>query len=66
MKKVLEGEFLISPKWVQEQLNTTQESASESAKILKNEGIAIIYIVTHFWHMPRAKRALERQGLIAI
>ncbi len=66
MKKVLEREFGITPEWVEEQSNTTQENAAESAKILKNEGITTIYIVTHFWHMPRAKRAFKKQGLIAI
>ncbi len=55
MRKVLEREFGISPKWVEEQSNTTQENASESAKILKNEGIKTIDLATHFWHMPRLK-----------
>jgi uncharacterized SAM-binding protein YcdF (DUF218 family) len=34
-----------------------------SAKILKQEGIAHIYLVTHFWHMPRAQAVFEKYGL---
>ncbi len=66
MKKVLEREFGIYPKWVKEQSSTTQENASETAKILKKEGIKTIYLVTHFWHMPRAQRQFERHDIQVI
>jgi uncharacterized SAM-binding protein YcdF (DUF218 family) len=63
MKIVLEKEYSISPKWIEDQSNTTQENALRSAEILKKEGIKSVYLVTHFWHMPRAKTVFERQGL---
>jgi uncharacterized SAM-binding protein YcdF (DUF218 family) len=66
MKKVLEQELAISPKWLEEESNTTQENALQSAKVLKKEGIKTIYLVTHFWHMPRAQAQFEKQGIQVI
>jgi uncharacterized SAM-binding protein YcdF (DUF218 family) len=31
--------------------------------MLKQEGITHIYLVTHFWHMPRAQGVFEKYGL---
>jgi uncharacterized SAM-binding protein YcdF (DUF218 family) len=66
MKLVLEQELGLSPQWLEDQSNTTQENAIRSAEILKKEGIKSIYLVTHFWHMPRAKTVFEKEGLIVI
>jgi uncharacterized SAM-binding protein YcdF (DUF218 family) len=66
MKLVLEQEMGLSPQWFEEQSNTTQENARLSAHILKKEGVKTIYLVTHFWHMPRAKAVFEKEGLIVI
>jgi hypothetical protein len=55
MSMVLKEELGIDARWLEEQSNTTQENALQSAQILKKEGIKTIYLVTHFWHMPRAK-----------
>ncbi len=63
MKIVLEKEYSISPKWVEDQSNTTQENAVHSADMLKKDAIKNVYLVTHFWHMPRAKTVFEKQGL---
>ena len=60
MKKVLELELEISAKCLEEQSNITQKNASESAKILKKESIKIIYLFTHFGHMPRAQRQFKK------
>jgi uncharacterized SAM-binding protein YcdF (DUF218 family) len=66
MKIVLEKEYSISPKWIEDQSNTTQENATHSAEILKKEGVKSVYLVTHFWHMPRAKAVFEEEGLNVI
>lgn len=66
MKLVLEQEFGLSPQWLEGQSNTTQENASLTARILKTEGIKTIYLVTHFWHMPRARTVFEKEGLIIV
>ena len=66
MKIVLEKEYSISPKWIEDQSNTTQENALRSAKMLKKDDIESVYLVTHFWHMPRAKTIFEKQGLMVL
>ncbi len=66
MSMVLKQELGIDARWLEEQSNTTQENALQSAKILHQEGIKTIYLVTHFWHMPRAKSQFEKQGLRVI
>jgi uncharacterized SAM-binding protein YcdF (DUF218 family) len=63
MQKVLEQELGVSPRWIEAQSNTTEENAKLSALILKKEGIQTIYLVTHFWHMPRAQTFFEKEGL---
>lgn len=66
MSMVLKQELGLSARWLEEQSNTTQENASQSAQILKKEGIHTIYLVTHFWHMPRAKAQFEKHGFEVI
>ncbi len=66
MNMVLKQELGIQARWLEEQSNTTQENALQSAKILNQEGIKNIYLVTHFWHIPRAKAQFEKQGLKVI
>jgi uncharacterized SAM-binding protein YcdF (DUF218 family) len=66
MKIVLKKEYLISPKWIEDQSKTTQENALYSAEIVKRDGIKSVYLITHFWHMPRAKTVFEKQGLNVI
>jgi uncharacterized SAM-binding protein YcdF (DUF218 family) len=62
-QKVLNNEFQVQARWVEKQSTTTEENAAFSAKMLKQEGITHIYLVTHFWHMPRAQAAFEKYGL---
>ncbi len=66
MSIILKKELGIDARWLEEQSNTTQENALQSAKILHQEGIKTIYLITHFWHMPRAKSQFEKQGLRVI
>jgi uncharacterized SAM-binding protein YcdF (DUF218 family) len=63
MSHVLQDELGIKAKWIESNSKTTQENARESAKILKKDGFKAIYLVTHFWHMPRAKAIFEKEGL---
>ncbi len=63
MQRILKNEFQVQVRWVENQSNTTQENAQFSAKMLKQEGITHIYLVTHFWHMPRAQAVFEKHGL---
>ena len=56
MKSVLENEFRTPVKWVEGSSNNTHENAYKSYEILKKDEIKHIMLVTHAWHMPRAKR----------
>ena len=63
MKRALEEELGTSVAFVEQASATTAENAVLSAELLRRDGIERIYLVTHAWHMPRAKAAFERQGL---
>lgn len=62
MASVLRKEYALDVRWVENQSNTTQENALYSFGILNKESINQIYLVTHYWHMPRAQRIFEQQG----
>ena len=66
MATVLEKELQTPVKWIEYQSNTTQENAEFSAKILQQNQIDTIYLVTHVWHMSRSKRIFEKEGLQVI
>jgi len=60
---VLNNEFQVQARWLEKQSKTTEENAALSAKLLKQEGVTHIYLVTHFWHMPRAQAVFKKHGL---
>ncbi len=62
MKTVLQDEQGVPVAWTEETSATTLENARNSAAILARAGIRRIYLVTHAWHMPRARLAFERAG----
>jgi len=63
MEVALERSFGLSARWVEGKSRNTQENAVFSAKILRDEGIRKVYLVTHYWHLPRAVAAFEAAGL---
>jgi uncharacterized SAM-binding protein YcdF (DUF218 family) len=63
MKRVLEREYRVEVRWSERLSGNTRANAERSAEILKGAGIARVYLVTHAWHMPRAKAAFEAAGL---
>ncbi|TXI11520.1 MAG: YdcF family protein [Polynucleobacter sp.] len=66
MSNVLQYELGVGSTWIESNSNTTQVNAQESAKILRKVGIQTIYLVTHFWHMPRAKAIFEKEGFAVV
>jgi uncharacterized SAM-binding protein YcdF (DUF218 family) len=63
MTEILKTEYGIRPDWTERLSTTTAENARLSAPLLQAARIKRIYLVTHAWHMTRARLAFERQGL---
>ncbi len=63
MAAAMRQAFGVPVRWVEAQSRTTHENAACSARLLGDEGIDRVYLVTHFWHMPRAAAAFRRVGL---
>ncbi|HKA39895.1 MAG TPA: YdcF family protein [Burkholderiales bacterium] len=66
MKQALEKDFHVPVQWVEQRSHNTLENARLSYRLLKPAGIERVYLVTHAWHMPRARRAFEHAGFAVI
>jgi len=66
MNKTILSAFNIPPKWIETESKNTAENAKFSAKILKENAITDIILVTHASHMHRAKIEFEKTGLMII
>lgn len=65
MAKTLQRDFHANDIWIEDQSKDTAENAAYSAAILKEHGIQRVAVVSQAWHLPRAIKLFERQGLIA-
>ena len=66
MRQSLEDDFHVPVTWVEDQAQDTHQNAEQSAIILKASGIDRVLLVTHAWHMRRAKLVFERAGLVVM
>ena len=66
MREVLESEFEVAVSWSERESTDTLENASLSAPILNKNGVRTILLVTHAWHMPRARACFEAQGFTVL
>ncbi len=64
--KLAADEYGMPLKWMENEARNTGENARFSRRILAAEKIDTIVLVTHGWHMLRAKRAFERAGFKVI
>ncbi|MBX9810113.1 MAG: YdcF family protein [Burkholderiales bacterium] len=62
MKAVLNRDFQVPVAWIEGKSDNTLENARLSRLMLDAAGIRRIWLVTHAWHMPRAKMAFENAG----
>ncbi len=60
MALVLNNEFSITARWIENQSNNTDQNAREALKILSDNSVETIYLVTDFLHMPRAIESFNR------
>lgn len=63
MRTALAEDFGATVTGMETRSDTTAENAEYIAPVLRERGIQRILLVTHSWHMRRAKRAFERDGL---
>ncbi|UYO93960.1 YdcF family protein [Pollutimonas sp. M17] len=66
MKRELESLFNVPVRWLETQSDNTAENAEFSRAILQADGVDTIALVTHAWHMPRAKRVFEQAGFTVV
>jgi uncharacterized SAM-binding protein YcdF (DUF218 family) len=66
MKTVLDQDFQVPVTWVETKSDNTQENARFSFQLLSAAGIHRIWLVTHAWHMPRAKLSFENAGFSVV
>jgi uncharacterized SAM-binding protein YcdF (DUF218 family) len=66
MKRVLEEEYGVPVRWAENASTTTDENAAFSSRLLRDAGVKTVYLVTHAWHMARARASFERAGLVVI
>lgn len=62
MKAALETEWRVPVQWAESVSRTTLENARLSRALLAPLGVNRVFLVTHAWHMPRARYAFERAG----
>jgi uncharacterized SAM-binding protein YcdF (DUF218 family) len=66
MRAVLVDEMNVPVRWTEERSVDTLTNAVESYRILAPLGITTVFLVTHAWHMPRARLAFEHAGFAVI
>lgn len=59
-------EFGVAADWLEIASDNTLENARYTRRTLEESGISRIYLVTHAWHMRRARRAFEQAGFEVI
>jgi uncharacterized SAM-binding protein YcdF (DUF218 family) len=66
MREVLEREFGVRVRWVEDRARTTRENAQLSAQILRPLGIERVVLVVHAFDVRRARLEFERAGFAVL
>lgn len=59
---VLHDDYGLDLRWADGRSRDTAENASRMAEAMRGDKIQRIALVTHAWHMPRARAAFEKAG----
>ena len=62
MNKVLVDEYNILPVYLEVKAANTHQQAIEARKLLKDETVDHIILITHAWHMRRAEAEFWNEG----
>lgn len=62
MAEVMREDLGVEVRWQEERSRTTWENATETAALLKPEGVRRVLLVTQAWHMPRSRWCFEQAG----
>jgi uncharacterized SAM-binding protein YcdF (DUF218 family) len=65
MARVLQRDFSVPTRWIEDRSQDTWENAGMSAEILRRAGITSVQVVTHGWHMRRALESFAHTGIAA-
>jgi uncharacterized SAM-binding protein YcdF (DUF218 family) len=63
MQQILQDEYGVTARWVEDRAETTWDNARFSAVLLQQDGIRRIALISHAWHLRRAVPQFEAQGL---
>jgi uncharacterized SAM-binding protein YcdF (DUF218 family) len=63
MAETLQRDFHATDIWTEDQSKDTAENAAYSAAILKEHDIQRIALISQAWHLPRATKLFEQQGI---
>ena len=63
MAEALQRDFHAKDTWIENQSKDTVENAAYSAAILKQHDVKRIALISQAWHLPRAIKLFEQQGL---
>ena len=63
MQHILQTEYGMSARWVEDAALTTWDNARLSARLLSGDGIRRVALVTHAWHLRRAVPQFQAQAL---
>jgi len=63
MREALQREFGVAVRWFDGRARHTADNARHAALLLRADGVQRVLLVTSAFHMARARRAFEQQGL---